>query len=135
MYMLDTDIASHVIRGTSARLDQRIRAARPGSLCISVITRAELLLGVALKPGSQNLARVVEQFLSAITSLPWNDAAASGYAQSAAQLQQTGKPIGTMDALIAAHALAVNAVLVTHNTRHFSRIPGLRVEDWLGAGP
>jgi tRNA(fMet)-specific endonuclease VapC len=133
--MLDTDIVSHVIRGTSASLDHRLRAARPGSLCISVITRGELLLGVALKPASRTLAKVVDQFLSTIPSLPWDDAAASGFAQSAAQLQLAGKPIGTMDALIAAHALAVNAVLVTHNVRHFSRVSGLRVEDWLGASP
>lgn len=135
MYMLDTDIASFVIRGASPALDRRLRAARVGNLCISVITRGELLLGVALKPESPNLARVVDQFLAAIPSLPWDDSAAAHFARSSAQLQRSGRPIGTMDTLIAAHALACNAVLVTHNTRHFSCVEGLRMEDWLGAKP
>lgn len=135
MYMLDTDIASFAIRGASSALDQRLRAAPPGELCISVITRGELLLGVALKPGSRNLARVVDQFLAAIPSLPWDDAAAAHFARSSALLQKAGRPIGAMDTLIAAHALACNAVLVTHNTRHFSCVEGLQLEDWLGATP
>lgn len=118
---------------TSHRLDQRLRAARAGTLCISVITRSELLLGVALKPQAQTLARVVEQFLTTIPSLPWDDAAAAHFVRTTAQLQQAGTPIGTMDALIAAHALALDVVLVTHNTRHFSRVQGLRLEDWHGA--
>ncbi len=135
MYMLDTDIASCAIRGASPALDQRLRAARSGELCISVITRGELLLGEALKPEAPNLARVVDQFLAAIPSLPWNDSAAAHFARSSVQLQRAGRPIGTLDTLIAAHALACNAVLVTHNTRHFSCVEGLRMEDWLGVSP
>ena len=128
--MLDSGIASFIIRGVSPPLDQRFRRARPASLCISVITRGELLLGVALKPGSQNLARVVDEFLSVVSCMPWENTAASAYARCAADLQQAGQAIGTMDTLIAAHALALDAVLVTHNLRHFSKVPGLRVEDW-----
>jgi tRNA(fMet)-specific endonuclease VapC len=130
MYMLDTDIASFVIRGTSATLDRRIRAARPRDLCISAITRGELLHGVALKPESHRLALVVDQFLAVIPSHPWDDAAAACYGRTAASLQRLGQPIGTMDALIAAHALATQSVLVTHNTQHFGRVPGLALEDW-----
>ncbi len=133
MHMLDTDTASYLIRGESPKLDQRIRALRPGTLCISVITRSELLLGVALKPDSRTLARIVDEFLATIPSRSWDDAAAAEFARSAAHLQQTGQPIGAMDTMIAAHALALNAVLVTHNTRHFSRVPGLRIEDWCGS--
>jgi tRNA(fMet)-specific endonuclease VapC len=130
MHMLDTDIASHLIRGLSPQLDRHVRACRPGSLCISVVTRSELLLGVALKPESHTLARVVDEFLSAVSCQPWDDAAATHYARTAAHLQLAGQPIGTMDTLIAAHALALNAVLVTHNCRHFARVPGLKMEDW-----
>jgi tRNA(fMet)-specific endonuclease VapC len=130
MYMLDTDTVSFVIRGTSAQLDRRIRATRPRDLCISAITRGELLYGVALKPDSHRLAQVVDQFLCAIASRPWDDAAAACYGRTAATLQRLGQSIGAMDALIAAHALATQSVLVTHNTRHFGRIPGLRLEDW-----
>jgi tRNA(fMet)-specific endonuclease VapC len=135
MYMLDTDIASHLIRGLSPRLDQQVRACRPGSLCISVVTRSELLLGVALKPESHTLARVVAEFLATIPSQPWDNAAATQYARAAAHLQLAGQPIGTMDTLIAAHALALNVVLVTHNVRHFERVPGLKLEDWHGGKP
>lgn len=133
MYMLDTDTASYLIRGTSSALDQRVRATRPRELCISAITRGELLRGVALKPDAPRLASLVDQFLTAISSLPWDDAAAAGYGRAAANLQRLGQPIGAMDALIAAHALALDAVLVTHNTRHFARIPGLKLEDWCSA--
>lgn len=128
--MLDTDIASYAIRARSPALDRRMRAARAGSLCISVITRGELLLGVALKPDASALARAVDEFINAVPSLAWDDSAASAYARVASQLQSVGHPIGTMDTLIAGHALAMKAILVTHNTRHFSRITGLHVEDW-----
>jgi tRNA(fMet)-specific endonuclease VapC len=133
--MLDTDTASYAIRDRSARLDQRLLRARAGALCISSITRGELLLGAALKPESLNLARLVSGFVTAIPSLPWDDAASSEYARTAAYLKSSGQPIGLMDTMIAAHALAVGAVLVTHNTRHFMRVPGLRVDDWYETSP
>lgn len=132
MYMLDTDTASYAIRGTSKQLDRHISAARRQPLCISVITRAELLTGIALKPEATTLARVVDQFLAAIPCLPWDDAAAACFAQLVAELQRAGQPLGTMDTMIAAHALATDAVLITHNTRHFGRIPGLALQDWAG---
>lgn len=130
MYMLDTDTASFVIRGLSPALDQRIRDTRPRDLCISTITRGELLHGVALQPESHRLAQVVDQFLTIIASRCWDDDAAACYGRIAASLQRLGQPIGTMDALVAAHAMATKSVLITHNTRHFSRIRGLALEDW-----
>lgn len=129
--MLDTDTASYLIRGASVQLDARIRAAAAGSLCISVVSRAELLLGVELKPGATRLAAVVSQFLARVPSLPWADTAAARFAALAARLHRDGQPIGTLDAMIAGHALAEDLVLVTNNGRHFGRIPGLRVENWL----
>jgi tRNA(fMet)-specific endonuclease VapC len=131
--MLDTDTASFVIRGSSAALDSRLRHTRPRDLCISAITRGELLRGVALRPDSRKLAQLVDQFLAIVASLPWDDAAAASYGRCSASLQRLGTPIGAMDALIAAHALSRKAVLVTHNTLHFSRIADLQVEDWYGA--
>lgn len=133
LYMLDTDSASHLIRSAAPALDRRIRAEKSRSLCISCVTRGELLRGVALQPDSPRLAQLVDEFLSAISSRPWDDAAAAKYGPTAANLQRLGRPVGTMDALIAAHALALDAVLVTHNLRHFGHIPGLRVEDWTSA--
>lgn len=129
--MLDTDTVSHLLRGGHPALDARLREAPPDSLCISVVTRAELLLGLELKPEATRLAALVTQFLTRLPSLPWNDAAAARFARLSATLHRTGQPIGTLDAMIAAHALAGDMVLVTHNLRHFSRIPGLKLQDWL----
>lgn len=130
-FLLDTDVASLAIRGGSARLDARLRGLPPHRMGISVITRGELLLGVALKPGATRLAAVVDHFLAQVAAQPFTDAAATRFAQVAARLHQAGQPIGTLDAMVAGHALALDAVLVTHNTRHFARVPELKLQDWL----
>ena len=131
LYMLDTDTVSYAIRGQSPALDARLAAAAPQQLCISVVTRAELLFGLQLKPGATRLARVIEQFLARLPSLAWDDAAASHFAVIAAGLQLAGTPMARMDAMIAGHARAVGAVLVSHNLRHFARVAGLQVESWV----
>ena len=128
--MLDTDTASYLIRGKPPALDARISAAAPDDLCISAVTRGELLFGVKLKPGAHRLSRIVDQFLARVRCLPWDEAAATHFATVAFELHRAGTPIGTMDAMIAGHALAVHAVLVTNNERHFSRVAGLTVENW-----
>ena len=130
LYMLDTDTVSYAIRGQSPALDARLAAAPPRDLCISVVTRGELLFGVQLKPSATRLARVIDQFLARLPSLAWDDAAASHFASLAAALQLAGSPIGRMDAMIAGHARALGAVLVTNNTRHFARVANLQVENW-----
>ena len=130
LYMLDTDSASYLIRGGFPLLDQRIAALPPDRLCISVITRAELLYGLRLNSGAHRIARLVNRFLANVHSLAWGDDAAGCYSVLAASLTQAGAPIGVMDALIAAHALAAPAVLVTNNVRHFGRISGLKTENW-----
>jgi tRNA(fMet)-specific endonuclease VapC len=130
-YMLDTDTVSYLLRGKYPPLDARIRSAPTASLCISVVTRAELLLGLELKPQAQRLATLIDQFLQRVPSLPWTDSAAASFAKLSAKLLRAGTPIGSLDAMIAAHALAENAILVTNNTRHFSRIAVLRRENWL----
>jgi tRNA(fMet)-specific endonuclease VapC len=76
------------------------------------------------------LAQLVDRFLQHVRSLPWDDGCAGRFAIVAAALHRSGMPIGSMDAMIAGHALALDAVLVTNNTRHFSRVPGLRIENW-----
>lgn len=130
LYMLDTNIAAYLLRGQFPVLDTRIRATPSAQLCISAITRGELLHGVHLKPEATNLNRLVEQFLHMVECLPWDSAAATHFGMIAAELQRAGTGIGAMDTLLASHALAVDAVMVTHNTRHFERVPGLKVENW-----
>jgi tRNA(fMet)-specific endonuclease VapC len=132
LYMLDTDMSSYLIKGTSPPLDARLQTLRPEQTCISAITRAELLFGVRRKVGAYRLSRLVDQFLFRIKSLPWDDAAADHFAAIAAELLSAGTPIGSMDAMIAGHARSVGAVLVTNNTRHHSRVSGLVIENWTG---
>ena len=131
-YLLDTDTSSYVIRGGYPDLDRRLASMPPSDVCISSITRAELLYGVRRRPEAHHLARVVGQFLARIRSLPWDDEAAERFASIAAELDASGRRIGTFDTMIAAHALATGAVVVTNNVEHFSRVTGVAVENWTG---
>ena len=130
LYMLDTDTVSYLVRGKTPALDVRVAAASPKHLCISAVTRGELLYGLKLKDGAHRLAQLVDQFLLRVQCLPWDEAAATHFASIAADLHKAGTPIGSMDAMIAGHAVASGAVLVTNNARHFSRVAGLTVENW-----
>ena len=128
--MLDTDTASYLIRGKTTALDARVAAVPPKRICISAVTRGELLYGMQLKDGAHRLAQVVDQFLIRVQCLPWDDTAATHFAAIAAELHKAGTPIGSMDAMIAGHAVAVGAVLVTNNARHFARVAALNIENW-----
>jgi predicted nucleic acid-binding protein len=207
LYMLSTDIATCLIRGKSKILDTRVAAVPPGQLCISAVTRGELLFGVsrqlhqttavaepaksrtsgvdrrtiealrktthsvlaALTPaeakalrarfgidqgaghtlesvGKQfdvtrerirsakqedDLSSVVDQFLTRVSCLPWDAAAATHFATVAFELHNVGTPMGTADAMIAGHAIAVGAVLATGGGQRFSSVPGLKTENWM----
>ncbi|MBP6514004.1 MAG: type II toxin-antitoxin system VapC family toxin [Steroidobacteraceae bacterium] len=128
-YMLDTNIASYMLRGGNPALSRRLAAVPMASVCISAVTQGELLYGVARRPESRGLAQAVRELLSRLEVLPWDGAAATRYGVLRAQLENAGKPLGSLDALIAAHAIAADARLVT-NDRAFLRVPGLVVEDW-----
>lgn len=130
LYMLDTDTVSYLVRGKTPALDVRVAAASPKHLCISAVTRGELLYGLRLKDGAHRLTQLVDQFLLRVQCLPWDEATATHFASIAADLHKVGTPIGSMDAMIAGHAMATGAVLVTNNARHFSRVAGLAVENW-----
>ncbi len=127
-HLLDTNTASFIIRG-EAKLLARLQALQPSAVGISCVTEAELLYGVARKPEAKALAAAVTTFLRHVQVLPWDSAAASSYGALRAGLEASGTPLGGMDTLIAAHALAVSATLVT-NDQAFRRVPGLMVEDW-----
>ncbi|HET9641915.1 MAG TPA: PIN domain-containing protein [Burkholderiaceae bacterium] len=130
LYMLDTDTVSYLVRGKTPALDARIRVVPPEQVCISAVTRGELLYGLKLKDGAHRLAQVVEQFLSRVRCLPWDEAAATQFATVAADLHKAGTSMGSMDAMIAGHAIAAGAVFVTNNRRHFDRVAGLNAENW-----
>jgi tRNA(fMet)-specific endonuclease VapC len=127
-YMLDADTVSYALRGegrVAARLLQRL----PSEICISAITLAELCFGAEAKR-SQRIRRAIRQFTSDVAVVPFDDAAAERFGPVAAALGARGLPIGVYDTLVAAHALSLELTLVTNNTRHFSRIPELPVENW-----
>lgn len=132
LFMLHTNVASAVIKGHEAA-EQRLRALPMDGWCISALTRSELRFGLALKPEATKLVRIVNAWLELAPVAPWDTAAADAYAELRAQLQVTGTTIGVFDEMIAGHALALGAVVVTNNVRHFSRATGLAVEDWLKA--
>ena len=130
LYMLDTDTVSCLVKGKTPALDARVAAVSPRYLCISSVARGELLYGLQLEDGAHRFAQLVDQFLLRVQCLPWDEAAATHFASIAAALHKTGTPIGSMDAMTAGHAIAADAVLVTHNDRHFARVAGLAVENW-----
>jgi tRNA(fMet)-specific endonuclease VapC len=135
LHMLDTDIASYIIKARSPEIEARLSAIEPSMVCVSVITRAELFYGLKRLPPSHRLHVAVRQFLKIVRVLPWDAEAADFYAEIRHQLVTTGQPIEELDMMIAAHSLAAAAVLVTNNTRHYERIPApLRLENWSETG-
>ncbi len=132
LYLLDTDTSSYAIRGASAALDAALATAAPGSLAISAITRAELVFGLEKRGNPRALTRLVQGFLDRVTVLPWDAAAADRYARLRAQLERAGTPIGLFDTMIAGHALALSAALVTNNQKHFQHVKALKLENWSG---
>jgi tRNA(fMet)-specific endonuclease VapC len=128
-YLLDTNIASYVIKGNIPRVRERLLRVPMAQLAISAVTEAELLFGAARKPEAVRLKVAVEEFLLRVEALPWDSKAARHYADVRATQEHHGKPMGNLDMMIAAHALAVEAVLVT-NDRAFRRLGKLKLEDW-----
>lgn len=132
-YMLDTNIVSYFIKGTNLPLYRRMKQVlQDQNAVISAVTRAELRYGQALMAANDKRRERIDLFLDDIPALPWTVAAADFYAQLKTQLRQQGTPIGELDTQIAAHALAENLAFVTHNTKHFEKVAGLRLEDWVG---
>jgi len=128
-YLLDTNIASYVIKGNIPQVRQRLLRVPIAEVSISVVTEAELRFGVARKPEAVRLKIAVEEFLLRVDVLPWDSEAAKHYAQVRSALEHSGNPMGNLDIMIAAHALSTQAVLVT-NDRVFRRVKQLKIEDW-----
>ena len=129
-YMLDTNICIYAIKNKPEQVLRRLKSNLESGLCISAITLAELELGIEKSSRPQQSTAALMQFLSILTVLPFTDQAAVEYGKLCAHLQRKGTPIGTMDMLIAAHAKAESAVIVTNNVREFERVPDLKIENW-----
>jgi tRNA(fMet)-specific endonuclease VapC len=129
-YLLDTNIISDLIRNPQGKVAKRISKVGDEALCTSIIVAAELRYGCA-KSGSSRLLKAVEELLAEIEVLPFDVPADARYGGIRADLEAAGTPIGSNDLLIAAHAYAIDATIVTANAAEFRRIRGLKVENWL----
>jgi tRNA(fMet)-specific endonuclease VapC len=127
-YMLDTNIMSDLIKNPRGKAAKRITKLGEDNICTSIIVAAELRYGCA-KSGSKRLLKAAEDLLGEITVLPFELPADAEYGGIRAELEAAGKPIGGNDLLIAAHACAVGATIVTANTVEFKRIRGLKIEN------
>ena len=133
-YLLDTNTVSYFLRDHSPALTTRLMGTAPDALAISVISAGELQFGLKkLGPGfrATGLAARLDKLLAAIATLPLEPDAAIHYGHIRAHLEAQGTPIGGNDLWIAAHALAEDLTLITHNLREFERVPRLKVESWL----
>jgi tRNA(fMet)-specific endonuclease VapC len=129
-YMLDTNIISDLIKNPQGKAAKRIAKVGEDNICTSIIVAAELRYGCA-KSGSKRLLKAVEDLLGEIPVLPFDVPADTDYGGIRSELEAAGRPIGSNDLLIAAHAYATGSVIVTANTDEFTRIRGLNVENWL----
>ena len=127
--MLDTDTVSFALRGIG-RVTAQMLERRPSQLCISAITVAELRYGAERRQSTKLHARI-DTFSSNVAVLPFDESCAARFGALAAELASRGTPIGDFDVLIAAHALAAGAILVTNNTKHFARVRDLTVQNWV----
>jgi tRNA(fMet)-specific endonuclease VapC len=128
--MLDTNIVSDLIRNPQGKAAQRIAKVGEDRVWTSVIVAAELRYGCA-KTGSPRLTKAVDDLLTELDVLPFEIPADAEYGDIRASLEAAGTPIGGNDLLIAAHARAIGATVVTANTKEFKRVGGLKIENWL----
>lgn len=129
-YMLDTNICIYVIKKMPPSVIQRFMEHDVRDICVSSITFAEMMHGVEKSQAKERNRIAYMLFMSAMTVLDFDAAAAQEYGKIRADLETNGTPIGPMDMLIAAHAKSLGLTLVTNNTREFIRVTGLELENW-----
>jgi tRNA(fMet)-specific endonuclease VapC len=131
LYLLDTDIVSYALKARTPAVENKLKSVPTSQLAVSVVTQAELLYGLKILPANHPFHAAVRKWLRITPVLAWEPEAGEFYAEIRHQLTSTGQPIGELDMMIAAHALALGATLVTNNTRHYERIQApLLLENW-----
>lgn len=128
LYMLDTNTVSQIVRGHSGAVG-RMTALPLHQISISAITEGELRFGLERRPEASRLHRIVQEFLKRVSTKAWDGETSEIYGRLRAVLESAGRSLGSLDMLIAAHAIHTDCVLVT-NDRAFAQVPDLRVEDW-----
>jgi len=134
IYLLDTNVCIRYLNGRAPGVLERLRKQEPGDIAVCSVVKAELFYGAQRSQNPKRSLAVQRQFLQPYRSLPFDDAAAEIAGLLRARLAALGTPIGPYDVQIASIALANGCTLVTHNTREFSRIPDLLLEDWESEG-
>ncbi len=129
-YLLDTNICIYVIKRCPPQVLERFRQSDVSSIGISSITYSELTFGAAKSTRPEQNRIALTQFVAPLEIAPYDDAAAQQYGDLRTCLERRGTLIGSLDMLIAAHALALDCVLVTNNGKEFARVPKLRMENW-----
>ena len=130
-YMLDTNVCIHIMKNKPLSVMERFRQHESSDVCISSITYAELCHGIDKSRNREQNRLALSVFLAGIQIIPFDARAAIQFGSLCTRLELAGTPIGVMDTLIASHALSLGLTVVTNNTREFSRVPGLPVEDWV----
>jgi tRNA(fMet)-specific endonuclease VapC len=130
-YMLDTNMCIYIIKKHPANVLKKFTVLDVGDVCISSITLAELMYGVHKSHHPQKNKAALEEFTSPLEIVSFDEETASHYGHIRASLEKKGIPIGPLDMMIAAHAQCLGSILVTNNKKEFSRIPHLKIEDWV----
>jgi tRNA(fMet)-specific endonuclease VapC len=130
-FMLDTDTCSYIMKRSHPLVLKRLQSVPVDDVCMSVVTKAELLYGVEVSPRRAQDGAALAAFLPYVPSLEFDEDGALHYAEIRADLKRRGAMIGANDLFIAAHARALGLTLVTNNTAEFDRVPGLRLENWM----
>lgn len=129
-YMLDTDMCSYIVRERPESVRQRFKTLAMEQLCVSVVTYAELIYGVERSSSKRVNRPVIEDFVRHLDVMDWDTEAADQYGVIRAKLEAAGTLIGAMDMMIAAHAKSIKGVLVTNNQKHFTKVKGLKIDNW-----
>lgn len=131
LHMLDTNICSYILKNRPPSVKAHFDEVGNDALAISTVVLAELYYGAARHPKSVVIRREIDDFAGRLSVVPWDESAANHYGAIRAALEKNGTNIGAMDMLIAAHARSLDAILVSNNTRHFEKVPGLLIANWV----
>jgi tRNA(fMet)-specific endonuclease VapC len=129
-YLIDTNICIYIMNKRPIKVIQKFKQFDVGEICVSTITVSELQYGVVKSKNHRLNRQRVQEFLSPLEIIPYDESAANMYGDIRYQLEKRGEPIGPLDLMIAAHALSGNFVLVTNNEKEFKRIKQLKIENW-----
>jgi tRNA(fMet)-specific endonuclease VapC len=130
IYLLDTNVCIHLLNEKQSRVSQNFKHHNPADIVLCSVVKAELLYGARRSQRIEANLQLLKAFFAPLQSLPFDDECAEHFGQIHSDLLTQGKSIGPNDTLIAAIARAYDATLITHNTDEFSRVAGLRIQDW-----